>query len=441
MTWKIDSAHGWGRVLASEGRFARPERASHLKSLMAEAPCPAVGGLRSYGDAALNSGGDAIRMERMNRLASFDAETGVLEAEAGITISELLKVFAPRGWMPAVVPGTGFATLGGCIANDVHGKNHHEAGSFGQHVLSLRLIGPDGTARTISPKKSARLFAATIGGLGQTGIIESAKIQMLPCPALSMDVRERRMDSLAEFLAAFEASTADFSVGWVDATALGTDLGRGVLEEAAFTERASPFYKQAKSKRIPMDAPGFALSGPVVKLFNAGYFRRVPEAGRTRTRPLHDFFFPLDRLHDWNRLYGKRGFHQFQCVLPEAGAAMALERMLKEIATSGLASPLVVLKKMGPGRAGPLSFPMEGYTLAVDFPNRPRVPALLNRLEEQTVAAGGRIYFAKDSLMRAEHVAQMYPELDAWCEAVAKADPEGAFETDLVRRLKLRGQS
>jgi decaprenylphospho-beta-D-ribofuranose 2-oxidase len=188
---------------------------------------------------------------------------------------------------------------------------------------------------------------------------------------------------------------------------------------------------------VPFDAPNFALSAPVVRAFNTLYFRRVPASGRTVVKPIADFFFPLDRIHDWNRLYGRRGFHQFQCVVPLT-AAPALRQMLESVASSGLASPLAVLKRMGPGRAGFLSFPMEGYTLAVDFPNRAEARALIARLEDMTVAARGRIYFAKDALARNTSVAAMYPELDLWRKQAAKADPEGRLITDLVRRLTLR---
>jgi decaprenylphospho-beta-D-ribofuranose 2-oxidase len=187
-----------------------------------------------------------------------------------------------------------------------------------------------------------------------------------------------------------------------------------------------------------MDAPGFALSAPVVRAFNAFYFRRVPAEGRNVVRPMADFFFPLDRIHDWNRLYGKRGFHQFQCVVP-TGAKGQLKTMMQEIAGAGLASPLAVLKRMGPGRAGYLSFPMEGYTLAVDFPNRGRATGLIGRLIDITAEAGGRIYLAKDSLARADQIAAMYPDLGKWQAATAKADPSRILETDMTRRLELRG--
>jgi len=431
---------GWGRVLSAAGGRARPEKASAVAQFLSTGGGPAIGARRSYGDAALRGSGPAVDMTRLDRLIAFDPETGILEAEAGVRISDLIAIFAPRGFMPAVLPGTGFATLGGAIAADVHGKNHESAGSFGQHVEAIRLVGPGGKARWISARREAKLFRATMGGMGLTGIIESARIRLAPCPAPQMQARERRMPDLVSYMEAFEESTAPFSVGWIDATASGSALGRGILEEADFARPGAAPTKAGKARPVPLDAPGFLLSAPVVKAFNAAYFRRIPASGRQRTRPLSAFFHPLDALSGWNRLYGKRGFHQFQCVVPSEAAAETLGAMLRDISASGLAAPLAVLKKLGPGAAGPLSFPMEGYTLAVDFPNRPRAESLIGLLIDRTVDAGGRIYLAKDSLAKPAQIEAMYPELGAFREAVRAADPEGMFETDLARRLKLRGE-
>lgn len=436
MVWKTADYWGWGRALRAHGEIARPERRAALEALLAEGLIPAIGMRRSYGDAPLNDGGRVIDMTRLDRMLAFDAATGVLEVEAGARIGEIAAIFAPRGWLPAVMPGTGFATVGGCIGQDVHGKNHHHAGSFCQHVVSLRLLTADGE-REVTPHKAPELFRATAGGLGQTGIILSARIRLMACKGDVMVVTERRAEGWDEFLALLDASEASYTVGWLDATARGAALGRGILEEGETGSGLVP--RRVRYRKVPFDAPGFALSRPVVRAFNAAYYRRVPERGRTVVKPITDFFFPLDRIHDWNRLYGRRGFHQFQCVVPVA-AAPALREMLEAIAASGLASPLAVLKRMGPGRAGHLSFPMEGYTLAVDFPNRAEARELIKRLEEMTSAAGGRIYFAKDSLARGTDIRGMYPELADWQRQVARADPEGRLRTDLVRRLGLRSE-
>ena len=434
MTWKTTEYAGWGRALKAEGQIARPERLRSLEALLAEDLFPAIGMRRSYGDAALNSGGRVIDMTRLDRMLAFDPVTGILAVEAGARIGDIAAAFAPRGWLPPVLPGTGFATVGGCIAQDVHGKNHHHMGSFCQHVSEFRLRRADSVV-DVSPEASPELFRATAGGLGQTGVILSAKIRLTPCKGDVMVVTERRIEGWEEFLTMLDTSSATYSVGWVDATATGTSLGRGILEEGETGSGLMP--KRAKYRKVPFDAPPFALAAPVVRAFNNAYYRRVPATGRTVVRPISDFFFPLDKIHDWNRLYGKRGFHQFQCVVPIASAP-ALRTMLETIAGSGLASPLAVLKRMGPGRAGHLSFPMEGYTLAVDFPNRAEARELIRRLEELTVAAGGRLYFAKDSMARGTDVLAMYPELEGWRRAAAAADPKGALMTDLIRRLKLR---
>jgi len=437
MRWKTAEFSGWGRVLRTKEQMARPDRVSALKGIIADGPCPAVGNQRSYGDAPLNAGGHVVNMTRLDRLISFDPDSGILTAEAGVTIGEIARIFAPRGWIPTVMPGTGFATLGGCIANDVHGKNHHFAGSFGQHVVGMDILGANGRTRKITLATAPDLFRATIGGLGQTGIILSASIQMIKAGSEVMDVYETRAGSLAEFMALLDRSSASYCVGWIDTTARGATLGQGILEEAEIRDHA-PALQMKKSKSIPRDAPSFLLSNPVVRLFNYMYLRRVPIGGRRLDRGLQDFFFPLDRIHNWNRLYGKSGFHQFQCVLPEASAHDTLSRMMELIATSRLASPLAVLKRLGDGRGGLMSFPIEGYTLAVDFPNRARSAGLIADLQALALDAGGRIYFAKDSLCDAAAARKMYDQVDEFAQITNKVDPDRRFETDLVRRLKLR---
>lgn len=437
MIWNNLSYSGWGRVLKSTGRVARPERVSALATTQADTPAPAIGMCRSYGDSCLNNGGDAIDMTRLDRLLNFDPETGILEVEAGARIGDIARRFAPDGWLPSVMPGTGFATIGGCIAHDVHGKNHHGAGSFGQHVTEITLMNR-GKTQKISLTKGANLFRATIGGMGQTGVIVSAKIQLLPCKGDVIMVTERRIDGFEQFIEALDASQSTYTVGWIDATAQGDALGRGILEEAETGYGLVPDAKRSKS--VPFDAPKWALSGPIVRAFNGLYFRRVPEQGRTSVKPITEFFFPLDKLNAWNRLYGKRGFHQFQCVVPVAQVAI-LRAMLDKIAHAGLASPLAVIKRMGSGRAGLMSFPMEGYTLAVDFPNRGRVETLIAELEEMTEKSGGRVYLAKDATLKAERLAAMYPEVTKFATIANKQDPDGAYETDQTRRLKIRSHA
>lgn len=434
MRWNKIDITGWGRALYAKVEIARPERQSALSDLMATSPAPAIGQLRSYGDVALNDGGKSIDITRLDRIISFDSKTGIVEVEAGVQIGDLGRSFAGRGWIPPVMPGTGFATVGGCIANDVHGKNHHVVGSFGQHLVDITLLQGD-KRKVVSLEKTPELFKATVGGMGQTGIIASARIQLMTCKGDMMVLTERRIDGWDEFIAALDTSTADYNAGWLDATATGDAMGRGILEESEITSGISPTTGRAAA--VPFNAPHWALSAPIVKLHNIMRFRRVPAGGRTTVKPITAPFFPLDAIHNWNKLYGKRGFHQFQCIVPIDQVA-ALRRMMTMISNSGLASPLAVLKRMGDGHAGYMSFPMGGYNLAVDFPNRDRARAMISELEQITESVGGRIYFAKDSLSTPDHIETMYPDQQKWARIVAKADPDGAMTTDLVRRLNLR---
>ncbi len=419
---------GWGRALRAEGTISRPASPVDLS-----ATAPAIGNRRSYGDAPLNDGATVIDMTRMDQIVAFDPATGLITVQSGITLGDLVRVLAPQGWLPAVLPGTGFATVGGAIAMDVHGKNHHHMGSFCENVTAITIVQGD-TPRKITPKNTG-LWKSTCGGLGQTGIITQATLQLTRTKGDLMLVTEQRATDWDHHIALLDASDAPYTVGWIDATAKGSALGRGIVEEGETCKGLRPTRRAAK--KIPFDAPHWALSGPIVKAFNAAYYRRVPKSGRTVVRPIQDFFFPLDKIHDWNRLYGKRGFHQFQCVVP-LGQANALRAMMDMIAESSLASPLAVLKRMGPGRAGYLSFPMEGYTLAVDFPNRPQARDLIAQLETATLAAGGRLYLAKDALSTGPALKKMYPDHPKWVANVTKADPQGLLQTDMTRRLELR---
>lgn len=433
MLWNSLTYTGWGRALSATGRLARPER---MRALQALTPLPAFGARRSYGDACLNTNGDAIDMTRLDRILDFNAETGEVEAEAGIAIGELARIFAPKGWMPAVMPGTGFATLGGCIAMDIHGKNHHADGSFGQHVLSLKLHVGD-TLKNVSAKRNKALFEATLGGLGQTGIIQSARLQMIRCEGTGMEVTERRAENWDAHIALLDNSPARFTVGWLDATARGASLGRGIVEEATTTAVAPQSAPQGSTKSVPFNFPRVTLSKAVVRGFNTAYYARIRASGQTRIKSLDEFFFPLDKIHNWNKLYGKNGFHQFQCALP-TDELPRLRAMVEQIAESGLASPLAVLKRLGRGRAGVLSFPIEGYTLAVDFRESEKARALISALIDTTIAGKGKIYLAKDSVSTERQAKALYPEWRSWAEEVTKHDPEGHMQTDLVRRLGLR---
>ncbi|MCK6449522.1 MAG: FAD-binding oxidoreductase [Alphaproteobacteria bacterium] len=435
---------GWGRVAVAETTARRPERIGEVASaLWAAGPGGVIArGLgRAYGDAALNQGGDTILTERLDRLLAFDAATGALDCEAGVTIDDLVDVFLPRGWMPPVCPGTAFVTLGGALANDVHGKNHDRVGSFADHVRWFDLLAADGAVRRVTPDSDPALFAATCGGIGLSGIVLRLGLALERVPSPAVRLREERMASLDDFLSAFatRARAATWSVGWIDALARGGSLGRGILETA---EPAPAGTAVARDRRgalpVPFDLPGSVLNAAGVAAFNELYFRRVPAGGRERSVGLRRFLFPLDALSGWNRLYGSRGFRQFQCVLPDAEAEKGLRALLEAAAQSRAASFLAVIKTLGGDGRGFLSFPMRGITLALDFPNRPDAPDLLHRLERITLDHGGRIYLAKDSALSPEGFARMYPRLDELRRVLAAVDPQGRFRSDMARRLRIR---
>ena len=437
--WAERELSGWGRVHRAHCLAARPERQSELAAAFAdEGTLLAFGAGRSYGDVALNSGGRAVITTRLDRLLSFDRDTGLLVAEPGVTFGALFATLLPLGFAPPVAPGTGFATLGGAVANDVHGKNHHVQGSFGQHLEWLDLRLPSGESRRLTPADDSPLWRATLGGLGLTGLIERVALRLKRVPSNALLVRKRRIRDLDEFLAAFQAhSQADYVVGWIDALARGRHLGRGILETAAPTERSLD-SAAAGSRRVPFDLPSFALSRTTVRAFNAVYRRHVPAGGTEGTLPYAKFLFPLDALHEWNRIYGRRGFHQFQCLVPFEGGASALRQLLDSIAQSGRGSFLAVLKALGERGAGYLSFPAPGYTLALDFPNAPGVNELLARLERITADHGGRIYLAKDATLSPDLLPTMYPELDRFRAVLDDIDPHGRLTSDMARRLAIR---
>ncbi|MCV6585604.1 MAG: FAD-binding oxidoreductase [Marinibacterium sp.] len=369
----------------------------------------ARGNGRSYGDPALNPD-MTVEATAARRMLSFDIETGELVLEAGVMLADVLSVFVPRGWFPPVTPGTKLVTIGGMIGADVHGKNHHGAGSFADHVNWFDLLCADGRVRRCSPQENADLFHATCGGMGLTGHILAASIRLqrvgsawirqttVPVPDLdgAMEVFETNLDTT-------------YSVAWIDCLAGGADRGRSLVylgehaepDALEGTSRSDPFHlPPRRRKRMPMDAPGWALNRLSLRAFNHVYYRAGCRAAGPGIVDYDSYFYPLDSIDNWNRLYGARGFAQYQCALPLSTARDALLEQLDAISGAGLGSFLAVLKRLGPGAAArPLSFPIEGYTLALDFPVSSRALTLLDRLDEITIAAGGRLYLAKDSRM------------------------------------------
>jgi FAD/FMN-containing dehydrogenase len=446
------SLAGWGNYRPELCRVYRPERRAELRGiniLPAGQSLIARGLGRSYGDSAVNGpGGDVVLQERMDSLLVFDAATGVVEVEAGVSFATLIELFLPRGFFLPVVPGTKFVTVGGAIAADIHGKNHHRDGTLGNFIQSLTLLLAGDEAVICSPTENADLFWATIGGMGLTGIILSARFKLLPIESAYMKVQYRRAANLDAALDRFESAEGDaakYSVAWIDCLAAGDSLGRGVIMEGEHVPACELRGRRArhplrlKSKRrrtIRFFWPRLAMSKFNMRMFNRLYYRR--HGDRTRVVNLDAFFFPLDAVQHWNRIYGRRGFIQYQALLPPESARQGLRELLQKIALAGQASFLAVLKKTGAHGNGMLSFPMPGYTLALDLPNRgEKLEALVQQLDEVLLQHGGRLYLAKDAMMSADTFARMYPRLDEFRQVKARVDPQNRFSSSQARRLKI----
>ncbi|TVP45620.1 MAG: FAD-binding oxidoreductase [Gemmatimonadales bacterium] len=445
MRWKRMEVTGWGRTRRVEVLACRPHRLSEIPSTLAAlngdgTSLIAHGAGRSYGDVATNEQGRVLLTERLNRILAFDEANLEVVCEPGVTFQDLLDVFGPRGILFPLSPGTAFTTMGGAVACDVHGKNQEHVGSFGDHVRWIDLALPTGRVVRTSRLEDPELFAATIGGLGLTGIILRVSIGLVRVPSLWSTVHERRMPHLDAFMDAFEACrrTASHSVGWIDGQARGESLGRGILETAEFADGPRSIPSPRRARSIPFDLPPGILNRLSIRAFNGLYYRRIRRRGRIREVPLAEHLYPLDSIHDWNRLYGRRGFHQFQCVIPDGAAREGIRTILGEVGAAPVTPFLGVLKSMGSEGIGHLSFPRKGFSLALDFPDRDETTALLSRLERITRDHGGRIYLAKDSILSPEAFREMYPRHGDFREVLQRVDPEGRLSSDLVRRIGLR---
>jgi FAD/FMN-containing dehydrogenase len=395
---------------------------------------------RSYGDVGLNRSGFLLETTGLNRFIHFDPQNGLLRCEAGVTLAEILNLIVPHGWFLPVTPGTKFVSVGGAIANDVHGKNHHRAGTFGCHVNRLGLRRSDGKLYECSSGKNSKLFAATIGGLGLTGLIVWAEIKLKKIKSTAIQQQTQRFNNLDEFFRLSEESDQhwEYTVAWIDCLASGSQLGRGIFYRGNHADAQSgkkePKDYRATRFSLPLSPPGFLLNHFTVKLFNQWYFRRpVKNESLVHFDP---FFYPLDKIGHWNRLYGRRGFFQYQCVIPQDNAHHAMPQLLQTIAESGQGSFLSVLKQFGDVPSpGMLSFPRPGVTLALDFANRGRKTLeLLERLDGITVANDGAVYPAKDARMSPEAFQHYYP---AWETFKQHIDP--AFSSSFWRRVSQQG--
>ena len=364
---------------------------------------------RSYGDSALAE--NIIYSKPYNYFLDFDEDLGILHCQSGVMLSEIIEAFVPRGWFLKVTPGTKLITIGGAIASDIHGKNHHVEGCFSECVQEMRVMLSDGTIQTC--QKGDELFKATCGGMGLTGVILDAKISLKKINSQYINQTTIKTKNLKETFEAFEKySHLPYSVAWIDCLAKGEDIGKCLLMVGDFADDGDLNFKEKKKKTIPFNFPSFALNKLSVKAFNWLYYKKAPDGESQQKVDIDTFFYPLDAINNWNRIYGKGGFTQYQFILPKEKSYQGLEKILGTIANSGKGSFLAVLKLYGKANENYLSFPMEGYSLALDFKIEPGLFELLDRLDEIVLEYGGRIYLTKDVRVSKETFEKGYPEIE-----------------------------
>ena len=399
-----------------------------------------VGAGRSYGDVCLLENGTLLPTRGpgitggLDRLISFDPESGILRCEAGVTLAEILDFAVPRGFFLPVTPGTKYVTVGGAIANDIHGKNHHVAGTIGRHVPCFELVRSDGTRLLCSPTQNAEWFSATIGGMGLTGLITWAEIRLRPIVSRHIQYTGIKFTGIEEFVELSRASSGvEYTVSWIDCVATGKNFARGIFMQGDHSPEPAPLTVSKEPWLVfPVDLPGFALNHFSIGLFNTLYYNKQLSKTTSSLVDYEPFFYPLDKVLHWNRMYGKNGLLQFQCVLPWEADQLGIIQVLKAITASGLASFLAVIKVFGEVPSpGMMSFPAPGITLALDFPIRPEVSFdLLDRLARITLEHGGRMYPAKDASMTAPQFQAFYPQ---WQEFARYIDP--AFDSAFWQRV------
>ncbi len=446
--------HGWGRTSSTSAHLTEIESISGAVSALRSAEkgrgVVSRGLGRSYGDAAQNAGGTALDVTKLNRVLSIDAEgePATVHVQAGVSLDFLMRTLLPLGlWVP-VLPGTRQVTIGGAIAADVHGKNHHSQGSFGNHVLSLDLLMANGEVQTLTPDDdTAPLFWATIGGMGLTGVILGATVALQRTETAYFLVDTDRCSDIDDLMARMsEGDDAyTYSVAWFDAVSRGKNMGRAVLtrgnkarlQDLTHKLKRDPLKFVAPSfGTIPEIFPNKMVNRITAKAFSNAWYYKAPKHRVGELQNITSFFHPLDIVAEWNRVYGPNGFLQYQFVVPFSEHE-TFRRCVQLIVNSGHVSCLNVLKRFGPGNPAPLSFPMPGWTLTVDLPIEDGLDSLCNTLDELVVAAGGRVYLAKDSRLGAATFAKMYPRLEEFLAIRREVDPEGLFNSDLARRLNL----
>lgn len=432
-------------------RVYRPEWPDEVPAMLAEIPesLLARGAGMAYGDAALNGDRGTLETVRLDRILALDEAAATVTCEGGVPLRDLVEVGLRRGLFPAVTPGTWKSTVGGCVACDVHGKNHHVAGSFLDHLLRFRLALADGRVVECSRQENPDLFHATAGGMGLTGVVLDATLRLQRVPSAWMRVRYVKNRDLDATFAALERPEPEpYSVAWLDVLARGARLGRSVLmlgdhaapDELPPARRLQPLsWSPGSSIRLPFAAPSGAMAPPLVRLFNAAYWARFPSDGAPRLEPLRRFFYPLEAIDNFSLLYGRRGLVEYQFVVPARAAHAVLRTTVERLSRAGMGSFLCVVKRMGPGNAAPMSFPAEGVTIAVDVPFRGEpLLSMLRELDELVAREGGRVYLAKDSRLEPAFLDAMYPRRREWARLLERLDPQRRFDSTLARRLRLR---
>jgi len=434
----------WGNYPQAEPRRVetlawRQDQPSWTES---DVPILAYGLGRSYGDVCLNKDGTILRTHLLDHILFYDHQRGIIRVEAGMCIGALLELIVPRGWFVPVTPGTQFVTLGGAVANDIHGKNHHRVGTFGRHVRAFELVRSDGSATLCTPLENTELFAATIGGLGLTGLITWVEFQLLPIVSRYLKTESVKARTLEQAIELTEASDVDwdYTVTWIDVTATGRGLGKGLVQRGNFLDKHDMSLvenrRQVKAA-VPFMMPNWLLNNRVIETFNTAYYGKQRKRVSHRTVDMMPFFYPLDAIHNWNRLYGKRGMLQYQCAMPighDDGVhrgARALRRLLKILQHAHSASFLAVVKMFGDlPSPGMMSFPRPGITLSLDMPYSERTLRALSKCDGIVLDEGGRIYPAKDARMSAATFRTMYPEAEQFAAFI---DP--AFSSSFWRRV------
>lgn len=436
---EIQNRTGWGRVISAHSGVFRPEYLTDLHAIVRNTTQTLLpyGCSRSYGDVALNAKGDHIQMTRLNRMLSFDKKTLQLICESGVTVMDIQRTFLPRGMGLQTSPGTGWVTVGGAIANDVHGKNHDHVGSFSAGIVWFELLLANGEIIRCSREQNLLIFSATIGGMGLTGVITTVCLQLSKQPMAVLTRNEFLPTPEALISRLFSVrDTATYSVAWLDLLSAGKKLGRSILSigEPDITQAPMPILS---NKSLPIFAP-FFLNAITMRAFNALHHYRALHKQSASIEPLTQFLYPLDAIQNWNVVYGEKGFYQFQCVIPDSAAEAGIKAIIDTIRTSDEKPYLAVVKTLGSRGEGLLSFAMKGITIALDFPNKKNTLAVLKKLEAITLSHHGRIYFAKDACLSAESVAVMYPQLAQFQAVLDDIDPDHRWDSMLSQRLHIR---